>query len=349
MRGPPLGLGQEEEAMSMEERSAEKLRVCQERTGEEIDKRFGTGAVQTADHLGGAVIRTGSLALDVATGIGGLPRGRIVEFYGPEGAGKTALALCAIAEAQRAGGVCAFIDADQSIDPGWARKLGVRLDQLLVSQPENGNAALQIVETLIHTGVIDLVVVDSVPGLVPKVELDDEVGELYLEHDLRLMDQAVRRLVRIAAKHDTTVLFTNQLREKSGVVFGNPEETVGGSPLRHFASLRVELRRAGVVTPGGGGPAVGARIKAKIVKSKMAPPCREAMLVLRFGEGPCAVHDLITLGAGVGLVKVQEGRYSIDDGKVTGDEETIRAWFRDQPLASANLLADLRERLLPGG
>ena len=142
---------------------------------EGIDKRFGTGAVQTADHLGGAVIRTGSLALDVATGIGGLPRGRIVEFYGPEGAGKTALALCAIAEAQRAGGVCAFIDADQSIDPGWARKLGVRLDQLLVSQPENGNAALQIVETLIHTGVIDLVVVDSVPGLVPKVELDDEV------------------------------------------------------------------------------------------------------------------------------------------------------------------------------
>lgn len=347
MRGPPLGLGQEEEAMSMEERSAEKLRVCQERTGEEIDKRFGTGAVQTADHLGGAVIRTGSLALDVATGIGGLPRGRIVEFYGPEGAGKTALALCAIAEAQRAGGVCAFIDADQSIDPGWARKLGVRLDQLLVSQPENGNAALQIVETLIHTGVIDLVVVDSVPGLVPKVELDDEVGELYLEHDLRLMDQAVRRLVRIAAKHDTTVLFTNQLRDKVGVVFGNPEETVGGRALRHFASLRVDLRRSGAVTVGG--RSVGTRIKASVVKSKMAPPWREAMLVLRFDEaaGPCPVHDLITLGAGVGLVQVLAGGYSIDGGKITGDEEKIRAWFRDQPLASANLLADLRERLLP--
>ena len=309
---------------------ADKLRTIKIVVGS-IEKQFGKGAIMSLgdddENPDVAVIPTGSLALDEALGIGGYPRGRIVEIYGPESGGKTTLTLHAIAEAQRAGGVAAFIDAEHAFDVTYARAIGVDTERLLVSQPDSGEQALEIVEMLTRSGAVDMVVVDSVAALTPKAEIEGEMGDAHMGLQARLMSQALRKLTAVAHKTETTLIFINQLRQKIGVVFGNPETTTGGNALKFYASVRIDVRRIGPVKVSE--ESVGSRTRAKVVKNKCAVPFREAEFDIRWGTGIDAATDLLDYGVQIGLVEKNGAHLSfageqLGQGRERARESLIR-------------------------
>ena len=296
-----------------------------ENTVKAIEKQFGSGAImQLGDRPDTklAAISLGTLGIDVALGIGGLPRGRIVEVFGHESSGKTTLALHAIAEAQRDGGLCAFVDAEHALDPVYAQALGVDLERLWVSQPDSGEQALEICEMLARSGGVDLIVVDSVAALVPRAEIEGEMGDAHMGLQARLMSQALRKLTSVAAKTDSTILFINQIRQKIGVVFGNPEVTTGGNALKFYASMRLEVRRIGAIKKGDA--VVGNRARIKVVKNKLAPPFRDVEVDIRFGKGIDHIANLLDLGIEHGFVERTGAWYSYEDIKLgQGRERAI--------------------------
>ena len=310
-----------------------------------IEKQFGKGAIMKLGEGGEAapiaVIPSGSIGLDLALGVGGLPRGRVVEIFGPESSGKTTLALHAIAEAQRAGGVAAFIDAEHALDVGYARKLGVNLADLLVSQPDTGEQALEIGEQLVRSGAVDLVVVDSVAALVPRAEIEGEMGDAHMGVQARLMSQALRKLTAVVARNQSTVVFINQIRMKIGVVFGNPETTTGGHALKFYASVRLDIRRVGQLKEGD--QVVGSRTRVKVVKNKVAPPFREAEFDIRYGVGIDRLAEAVDLGVERGLVEKSGAHFSLGGERIGQGRERAAEWLRSHPEALAALVARLGE------
>ncbi|HEY3357092.1 MAG TPA: recombinase RecA [Polyangia bacterium] len=297
-----------------------------------IEKQFGKGAIMP---LGGAqvsdigVIPTGSLGLDLALGVGGLPRGRVVEIFGPESSGKTTLMLHAIAEAQRLGGVCAFIDAEHALDTGYARRLGVKLEDLLVSQPDCGEQALEIADTLVRTGAIDLIVVDSVAALTPRAEIEGEMGDTHVGLQARLMSQAMRKLTAGVSRTQTCVVFINQLRMKIGVMFGSPETTSGGQALKFYCSVRLDIRRIGQIKTGE--EATGNHVRVKVVKNKCAPPFRQAEFDIMFGVGVNKLGELVDLGAEAGLLEKGGAWYAYKGERVAQGREKMCAFLAERP------------------
>ena len=309
----------------------------------QIERQFGKGSVM---RLGDEnrpkveVIPTGSIALDIALGIGGIPKGRVVEIYGPESSGKTTLTLHAIANCQRAGGIAAFIDAEHALDPEYAKKLGVDIDNLLVSQPDTGEQALEIADMLIRSGAIDLLVVDSVAALVPRAEIEGEMGDSHVGLQARLMSQALRKITGALNTHGTTAIFINQLREKIGVMFGSPETTTGGKALKFYASVRLDIRR--IETLKDGTDAVGSRTRVKVVKNKMAPPFKQAEFDVLYGEGISREGSLIDMGVEHGLVKKSGAWYTYGGDQLGQGKENARAFLRDNP----DLANDIEAKLL---
>jgi recombination protein RecA len=298
-----------------------------------IEKQFGKGSIM---RLGEGiappevmVVPTGSLGLDIALGVGGLPRGRIVEVYGPESSGKTTLALHAVAQAQKIGGICAFVDAEHALDVGYARKLGVRTDDLLVSQPDCGEQALEITEMLVRSGAVDVVVVDSVAALTPRAELEGEMGDTHVGLQARLMSQALRKLTGTISKSNTLVIFINQIRMKIGVMFGNPETTTGGNALKFYASCRLDIRRVGALKDGE--QVVGNRTRVKVVKNKMAPPFREVEFDILYGEGISREGDLVDLGAECGVVEKSGAWFGFEGDRIGQGRENAKQYLRDHP------------------
>ena len=309
----------------------------------QIDKNFGKGSVM---RLGDdtrppvAVIPTGSVALDVALGVGGLPRGRVVEIYGPESSGKTTVALHAVANAQKAGGNAAFIDAEHALDPEYARKLGVDVDNLLVSQPDTGEQALEIADMLIRSGGLDIIVIDSVAALVPKAEIDGEMGDSHVGLQARLMSQALRKITGALSATGTTDIFINQLREKIGVFFGSPETTTGGKALKFYASVRIDIRRIGALKDGD--QTVGNRTKVKVVKNKMAPPFKVAEFDILYGEGISREGGLLDLGVDTGVVRKSGAWYTYGTDQLGQGKENSRNFLKDNP----QLAAEIEEKIL---
>ncbi|MEY5145155.1 MAG: recombinase RecA [Actinomycetota bacterium] len=309
----------------------------------QIERQFGKGSVM---RLGDEnrpkveVIPTGSVALDVALGIGGLPKGRIVEIYGPESSGKTTLTLHAIANCQRAGGIAAFIDAEHALDPDYAKKLGVDIDNLLVSQPDTGEQALEIADMLIRSGAVDLLVVDSVAALTPRAEIEGEMGDSHVGLQARLMSQALRKITGALNAHGTTAIFINQLREKIGVMFGSPETTTGGKALKFYASVRLDIRR--IETLKDGTEAVGNRTRVKVVKNKMAPPFKQAEFDILYGEGISREGSLIDMGVEQGIVKKSGAWYTYDGDQLGQGKENARTFLKDNP----DLAQELEDALL---
>jgi recombination protein RecA len=296
-----------------------------------IEKQFGKGSIM---RLGEGiappevkVVPTGSLGLDIALGVGGLPRGRIIEIYGPESSGKTTLALHVVGEAQRMGGICAFVDAEHALDVGYARKLGVRTDDLLVSQPDCGEQALEITEMLVRSGAVDVIVVDSVAALTPRAELEGEMGDAHVGLQARLMSQALRKLTGTIAKSNTLVIFINQIRMKIGVMFGNPETTTGGNALKFYASVRMDIRRVGALKDGE--KVVGNRTRVKVVKNKMAPPFREVEFDILYGEGISHEGDLVDLGAECGAVEKSGAWFGFAGDRIGQGRENAKQYLRD--------------------
>jgi len=297
-----------------------------------IEKQFGKGAIMPLS--GGDIaeigtIPTGSVGLDIALGVGGLPRGRVIEIYGPESSGKTTLTLHAIAEAQRAGGVCAFIDAEHALDVGYARKLGVRIEELLVSQPDHGEQALEIADKLVATGAIDLIVIDSVAALVPKAEIEGEMGDAHMGLQARLMSQALRKLTAATARNNTAVVFINQLRQKIGVVYGNPETTTGGNALKFYASVRLDIRKIGVVK--NGEQVVGNRARVKVVKNKVAPPFREAEFDIVYGVGVNVPGEIVDHATTAGLFEKSGSFYSWKGERIAQGRDKACAYVAEHP------------------
>jgi recombination protein RecA len=312
----------------------------------QIDKQHGKGAVmRLGDRVAAPieVIPTGSIALDVALGIGGLPRGRIIEIYGPESSGKTSLALHAVANAQAAGGVAAFIDAEHALDPVYARALGVDTDQLLVSQPDNGEQALEIMDMLIRSGALDIVVVDSVAALVPRAEIEGEMGDSHVGLQARLMSQALRKITGALNNSGTTAIFINQLREKIGVLFGSPETTTGGKALKFYASVRIDVRR--IETLKDGSEAVGNRTRAKIVKNKVAPPFKQAEFDIVYGEGISREGSLIDVGVEQGLIRKSGAWYTYESDQLGQGKENVRNFLRDNPDLADEIEKRIKEKL----
>ena len=311
----------------------------------QIEKQYGKGAIMK---LGGDaavtsvdVIPTGCLALDIALGIGGMPRGRIIEIYGPESSGKTTVALHVIAETQKKGGIAAFIDAEHALDPSYARNLGVNLDELYVSQPDTGEQALDITDSLVHSGAVDLIVVDSVAALTPKAEIEGDMGDSHVGLQARLMSQALRKLAGITNKSKTCVIFINQLREKVGVMFGNPETTPGGKALKFYASIRIDVRKGEALKDTDG--AFGNHTKAKVVKNKMAPPFRTAEFDIIFGKGVSAEGCLIDLGVNYGVLGKSGAWFSYNGEKVAQGREKMRDLLANNPELFAEIEAKIRE------
>ncbi len=313
----------------------------------QIEKQYGKGSIMrlgTREVLVPvSVIPTGSLGLDAALGVGGFPRGRVVEIFGPEAGGKTTLALHVVAEAQKMGGQAAFIDAEHALDPGYARKLGVDVDNLLVSQPDNGEQALEIAETLIRSGGVDVVVVDSVAALVPKAELEGEMGEPQMGLQARLMSQALRKLTAIVSKSGTCLIFINQIREKIGVLFGNPETTTGGRALKFYASIRLDIRRIQSIKEGD--RVVGSRTRVKVVKNKVAAPFREAEFDILYGEGISAEGDLLDLGLSHGLMEKSGTWLSWNGERLGQGRENARLFLKENADIRVKLQAALRKEL----
>jgi recombination protein RecA len=297
----------------------------------QIEKQFGKGAIMKmgADSVTPdvATVSTGSLSLDIALGVGGLPRGRVIEIYGPESSGKTTLALQVVAEAQKEGGICAFVDAEHALDTGYARKLGVKLDDLLISQPDNGEQALEIAETLVRSGALDVLVVDSVAALVPRAELEGDMGDPQMGLQARLMSQALRKLTATIARSRTIVIFINQIRMKIGVMFGNPETTTGGNALKFYASVRMDIRRIGAIKQGD--EVVGSRTKVKIVKNKVAPPFREAEFDILYGRGISRDGEIIDLGADAGIVEKSGSWYAFGGERIGQGRENAKEFLSE--------------------
>ncbi|HKJ94182.1 MAG TPA: recombinase RecA [Gammaproteobacteria bacterium] len=314
----------------------------------QIEKQFGKGAVM---RMGDAravrnvpVISTGSLALDVALGVGGLPRGRVVEIYGPESSGKTTLTLQAIAEAQKAGGTAAFVDAEHALDPDYAEKLGVNVDELLVSQPDTGEQALEIADMLVRSGAVDIVVVDSVAALTPKAEIEGEMGDSHVGLQARLMSQALRKLTANIKRSNTLVVFINQIRMKIGVMFGSPETTTGGNALKFYSSVRLDIRRIGAIKKGD--EVIGNETKVKVVKNKMAPPFRQAEFEILYGEGISREGELIELGVKQGLIDKAGAWYSYNGDRIGQGKDNVRNFLKDNPEVAGDLDRKLRDALL---
>ncbi len=312
----------------------------------QIDRHFGKGSVMRLGEEGRApveVIPTGSIALDVALGIGGLPRGRVVEIYGPESSGKTTVALHAVANAQRAGGIAAFIDAEHALDPDYAQRLGVDTDALLVSQPDSGEQALEISDMLIRSGALDVIVIDSVAALVPRAEIEGEMGDSHVGLQARLMSQALRKMTGALSGAGTTAIFINQLREKIGVMFGSPETTTGGRALKFYSSVRLDVRR--IETLKDGTEAVGNRTRVKVVKNKCAPPFKQAELDLMYGFGVSREGGLIDVGVDVGLVRKAGAWYTYEGDQLGQGKENARAFLRDNPDLADEIEKRIKEKL----
>ncbi len=312
----------------------------------QIDRQFGKGSVMrlgSDDRAPVEVIPTGSIALDVALGVGGLPRGRIVEIYGPESSGKTTLTLHAIANVQRAGGIAAFVDAEHALDPDYAQKLGVDIDQLLVSQPDTGEQALEIADMLVRSGAIDLVVIDSVAALVPKAEIEGEMGDSHVGLQARLMSQALRKLTGGLNQTNTTMIFINQLREKIGVFFGSPETTAGGKALKFYASVRLDIRR--IETLKDGTEAVGNRTRVKVVKNKMAPPFKQAEFDILYGVGISREGSLIDFGVEHGIVKKSGAWYTYDGEQLGQGKENARNFLLKNAVIAAEIETKIKQKL----
>ena len=311
----------------------------------QIEKQYGKGSImRLGDEAGKTeieVIPTGCLTLDLALGIGGMPRGRIIEIYGPESSGKTTVALHAIAEAQKMGGVAAFIDAEHALDPVYAKKLGVNLEDLYVSQPDTGEQALDITDALVRSSAVDIIVIDSVAALTPKAEIEGDMGDSHVGLQARLMSQALRKLTAIVNKSHTCVIFINQLREKVGVMFGNPETTPGGKALKFYASIRIDVRRMDSLKDGDG--IMGNRTKAKIVKNKLAPPFKQAEFDIVFGEGISQQGCIIDMGVQYDIIAKSGAWFSYNGNKVAQGKEKMRQYLKDNPEVQAEIEAKIRE------
>ena len=315
-------------------------------TMDKIDKDYGKGSVMMMSDKGiieQEVISTGSIGLDVALGIGGLPKGRVIEIYGPESSGKTTLAIHVIAEAQKKGGMCAFIDAEHAFDSGYAQKLGVDIDNLLISQPDYGEQALEIADRLILSGALDVVVIDSVAALVPKSELEGEMGDSKMGLHARLMSQALRKLTATISKTNSCCIFINQLREKIGVMFGNPETTTGGNALKFYASVRLDIRRQAQIKDGE--DIVGNHIKVKVVKNKVAPPFRQAEFDIIYGEGISKAGEIIDMGVELGIVQKSGSWFSYNSDKLGQGREAVKQLMIDNPEMAAEIEAKIREKI----
>ncbi len=310
----------------------------------QIDRSFGKGSIMklgSRENIDIDVISTGSLGLDIALGIGGLPRGRIVEIYGPESSGKTTLALHVIAEAQKAGGTCAFIDAEHALDPSYARKLGVNIDDLLISQPDAGEQALEITDTLVRSGALDVLVVDSVAALVPRAELEGEMGDSHMGLQARLMSQALRKLTSSISKSNCTVIFINQIRLKIGVMFGNPETTTGGNALKFYASVRLDIRRVGQIKDREN--VTGNQTRVKVVKNKLAPPFRVVDFDIMYGEGVSKNGEILDLGVAAGVVEKSGAWFSYDSQRIGQGRENAKQFLKDNPTITAAIEARIRD------
>ena len=327
----------------------EKLKVLSA-VMDKIEKDFGKGAImkmsdRAVDKV--PVIPSGSVTIDHALGIGGYPKGRIIEIFGPESSGKTTLAIHAIAEAQKAGGIAAFIDAEHAFDSTYAQKLGVDIDDLLISQPDNGEQALEIADHLIRSSAIDIVVIDSVAALTPKAEIEGEMGDSKMGLQARLMSQALRKLTANISKTGTVCIFINQLRDKIGVVYGNPETTTGGNALKFYASVRVDIRKASVIKDGE--EQMGARARVKIVKNKLAPPFRKAEFDIMYGEGISQIGEIIDLGVDQGIIKKSGSWFSYGDRKIGQGRDAVKEAFKADPEFAAEVEAKVREALAAAG
>jgi recombination protein RecA len=312
----------------------------------QIERAFGKGSIMRMGARAGdepiEVIPSGSLGLDLALGVGGLPRGRIIEIYGPESSGKTTLALHAIAEAQKRGGTCAFIDAEHALDPGYARKLGVDVDNLLISQPDAGEQALEIADTLVRSGAIDVLVVDSVAALVPRAELEGEMGDSHMGLHARLMSQALRKITGSVSRSNTMLVFLNQIRMKIGVMFGNPETTTGGNALKFYASVRLEIRRIGQIKDRD--EVVGNQTRVKVVKNKVAPPFRQVEFDIMYGEGISKVGELIDLGAKAGVVEKSGAWFSHDSQRIGQGRENAKQFLREHKEVAEAIEKTIRDQ-----
>lgn len=328
--------------ISKERRKAIDAAVAQ------IERQFGKGSIMSLGEKGAKVkvpvIPTGSLALDYALGIGGLPRGRVIEIYGPESSGKTTLALQAIAEIHRQGGIAAFVDAEHAMDPDYAARLGVNVESLLISQPDTGEQALEIAETLTRSGAVDLVVIDSVAALVPKAELEGEMGDSFMGLQARLMSQALRKLTGIVSKSNTTIIFINQIREKIGVMFGNPETTTGGRALKFYASIRLDIRRIANLQASNN-EIIGSRVKVKVAKNKMAAPFKLAEFDILYGEGISKAGDILDLGVEHKMVEKSGTWYAYGDQRLGQGKENARQYLKDNPKLMEEIEAKLRSKL----
>ena len=325
---------------------SEKLKALK-LTIEKIDKDFGKGSVMMMNEKGERtmdVISTGSIGLDIALGIGGLPRGRVVEIYGPESSGKTTIATHVIAEAQKKGGICAIIDAEHAFDSGYAQKLGVDIDNLLISQPDYGEQALEIADRLILSGALDVVVIDSVAALVPKSELEGEMGDSKMGLQARLMSQALRKLTATISKTNTVCIFINQLREKIGVMFGNPETTTGGNALKFYCSVRLDIRRSAQIKDGDN--AIGNRVKVKVVKNKVAPPFRSAEFDIIFGEGISKIGEIIDMGVEMGIIQKSGSWFSYDGNKLGQGRDAVKALLGDNEGLANEIEGKIRTKLI---
>ena len=310
----------------------------------QIERAFGKGSVMrlgAGEALEIEAVSTGSLGLDIALGIGGLPRGRIVEIYGPESSGKTTLALHTVAEAQKTGGICAFIDAEHALDPVYARKLGVNIDDLLVSQPDAGEQALEIADTLVRSGAVDVLVIDSVAALTPRAELEGEMGDSLPGLQARLMSQALRKLTASISKSRTMVIFINQIRQKIGVMFGNPETTTGGNALKFYASVRLDIRRIGAIKERD--EVTGNQTRVKVVKNKVAPPFRQVEFDIMYGEGVSKMGELVDLGVKAGVVEKSGAWFSYNSQRLGQGRENAKQFLRDNPEVAAEIEAVIRQ------
>ena len=313
----------------------------------QIEKQFGKGAIMKLGEGGVTkdvpVVSTGSLGLDIALGIGGVPRGRVIEIYGPESSGKTTLALQIVAEAQKQGGMGAYVDAEHALDLGYAKKLGVKTDDLLVSQPDHGEQALEIAETLVRSGAIDVLVIDSVAALVPKAEIEGEMGDSHMGLQARLMSQALRKLTGTIARSHTVVIFINQIRMKIGVMFGNPETTTGGNALKFYASVRMDIRRIGALKDGDN--IVGGRTRVKVVKNKMAPPFKEAEFDVLYGTGISRDGEIVDLGSEMGIVEKSGAWYSFGGDRIGQGREAAKNFLKEHPEIARQIMSQVMERV----
>lgn len=309
-----------------------------------IERRFGKGSImplKSAERVKVEAISTGSLALDIATGVGGIPKGKIIEIFGPESSGKTTLALHVIAEAQKKGGIAVFIDAEHALDPKYAQKIGVDVDNLYISQPDYGEQALEIAESLLRSGAVDVIVIDSVAALVPKDELEGEIGEAHVGKQARLMAQALRKLKSLAHNANAAVIFINQLREKIGVMFGNPETTPGGRALKFFADMRLDVRRVGDAKEGDN--KVGSRVRVKVVKNKLAPPFKEAEFDMIYGEGICKLCDLVDTASELGVIKKSGAWYSYGEIRLGQGRDQAKKFLQENPELAQEIEKKIRE------